>query len=170
MADEEQRGVLNSAELFARMKRTEDSFARRSVERQRAVAARVEGQPLEAEDPLRRARRYVNLGQQPISESEKQLAFERILGTNDMVGVAFVERMLRAIAATGRIVIRTPDGRGGFGTGFLVAPGLLLTNDHVLPSDFDRVALARAVRLRRAGRRPARRSGRVPAAARHASS
>ena len=64
----------------------------------------------------------MNLGQQPISESEERLAFERILGTNDMVGVAFVERMLRAIAATGRIDDPHAGWTRRLRTGFLSRP------------------------------------------------
>ncbi len=42
-------------------------------------------------------------------------------------------RSTRAAAAVGRIFLNAPDGSGsGFATGFLVAPGLILTNWHVL--------------------------------------
>jgi V8-like Glu-specific endopeptidase len=61
-------------------------------------------------------------------------ALERILGTNDLMGIAFLERGLQVARTVGRIWI---DGAGGhvrgYGTGFLVSPRLLLTNHHVLP-------------------------------------
>jgi endonuclease G len=56
--------------------------------------------------------------------------FERILGTNDLVGIEFLARGVRAARSVARIHIRTRDGQG-FATGFMVAPRLLLTNHHV---------------------------------------
>ena len=61
--------------------------------------------------------------------------FERVLGTSDLLSVNFLLRAMRAAASVARLRVRRPDGRGEwFGTGFLVAPGLLITNNHVLPN------------------------------------
>ena len=61
------------------------------------------------------------------------LGIERILGERDLVGINFLTRGVRASRAVCRIKIRDRHGNPcGFGTGFLVAPGLLLTNHHVL--------------------------------------
>ena len=130
------KAVLNTQEMLERLKRTEELFKSRSAARD-ALPPAPQGpqRTLKADTEPRQTKRIVNIGQQPLAESELKLAFERVLGTNDLVGMTFVERMLRAISATGRIVIRTPDGRGGFGTGFLIAPGVLLTNNHVLASE-----------------------------------
>jgi len=60
-------------------------------------------------------------------------ALERVLDTNDLMGLRFFEQGLQVARAVGRVHIS--DGAGdnqGFGTGFLVAPRLLLTNHHVL--------------------------------------
>jgi endonuclease G len=54
--------------------------------------------------------------------------YERILGGNDLMPVAYLQR--GAIAA--RAVARIDLGGGSFGTGFLIAPGVLITNNHVL--------------------------------------
>lgn len=55
--------------------------------------------------------------------------FEGIQGGNDSDHVNFLEHGLRAA----RSVCRLLRGGAPMGTGFLVAPGLLLTNNHVIP-------------------------------------
>ena len=59
---------------------------------------------------------------------------ERILGRNDLVDAPrFLEAGARASRSVGRIRIRSSSGEPrGFGTGFLISPRLLLTNNHVL--------------------------------------
>jgi endonuclease G, mitochondrial len=93
------------------------------------------------ETPERRLRRAENVGNQPITPEERKLGLERIIGTNDFVSVTFVQQMLGAIRSTGRVVIRSSAGVLGYGTGFLVAPGILLTNNHVIPTE-ERAGLA----------------------------
>jgi endonuclease G len=64
-----------------------------------------------------------------------RVAFERILGRNDLLDVNYLSRALRACRAVCRIVLRDRTGREtGYGTGFLVSPGAVLTNHHVLPT------------------------------------
>jgi hypothetical protein len=58
---------------------------------------------------------------------------ERILGTNDLVDVNYVARAQLASKAVCRIIVRDAQGREiGYGTGFKVAPNVLMTNEHVL--------------------------------------
>nr|WP_314642353.1 DNA/RNA non-specific endonuclease [uncultured Pseudomonas sp.] len=60
---------------------------------------------------------------------------ERIMGTNDLVDEFFFDRALLAGMPVCRILVRATDGRSlGYGTGFMVSPRLLLTNEHVLRS------------------------------------
>ena len=64
---------------------------------------------------------------------QDRLGLERIVGVRDIVQITFLHAALRAARAVCRIRVRgvspaPPD----FGTGFLVAPGVLLTNHHVL--------------------------------------
>jgi V8-like Glu-specific endopeptidase len=60
-------------------------------------------------------------------------SLERVLDTNDLMGLRFFEQGLRVARAVGRVHIGGGSGDSeGFGTGFLVAPRLLLTNHHVL--------------------------------------
>lgn len=58
---------------------------------------------------------------------------ERVISGNELQPVNYLERGMVAARAVARIEIRQPNGsRYGWGTGFLVAPQLLLTNNHVL--------------------------------------
>ncbi len=60
-------------------------------------------------------------------------ALERVIGTSDLMGVAFLERGLQVSQTVGRVWVDVAAGRPrGYGTGFLVSPRLLLTNHHVL--------------------------------------
>ena len=62
-------------------------------------------------------------------------ALEQIIEQNDLMGVAFLERGLAAARAVCRVVVRDGSGqRQGYGTGFMISPGLLMTNNHVLTS------------------------------------
>jgi endonuclease G len=58
---------------------------------------------------------------------------ERVLGANDLVGVAYLDLARSASRAVGRVVLKDARGRTvGFGTGWLCSPHALLTNHHVL--------------------------------------
>jgi endonuclease G len=70
--------------------------------------------------------------------SEADSAFERIIGGNELQPVAYLERGAIAARAVARIDLGIP---GSFGTGFLIAPRVLITNNHVLA---DKAAAARA--------------------------
>lgn len=64
--------------------------------------------------------------------------YERIIGGNDLMPVAYLERGVIAARAVARIDV----GGGNYGTGFLIAPRVLITNNHVL---HDRAIAARAM-------------------------
>ena len=72
------------------------------------------------------------------SLGDEQLALntlERVLAGNELQPVNYLERGTIAARAVARIQIRQPNGRAyGWGTGFLIAPQVLITNNHVLPS------------------------------------
>ena len=71
----------------------------------------------------------------PAGAREGAVALERLIGSNDLMDVRFLGQGAQAARAVGRVHVRTPAGRRiGFGTGFLVSPRLLLTNNHVLGS------------------------------------
>jgi V8-like Glu-specific endopeptidase len=73
----------------------------------------------------------------PLPEAQvlRAIGLERTIGQSDFQGIAFLELGLAVSRFVGRVSIRSSPGRGvGFGTGFMVSPRLLLTNNHVLPS------------------------------------
>lgn len=57
---------------------------------------------------------------------------EALLGTNDLLDVNFIDRCRLARRCVGRIRVQGP-GRRGWATGFLIAPGIVITNHHVFP-------------------------------------
>ena len=60
-------------------------------------------------------------------------SIERIIGDSNIFQINYLARGERAARAVGRIsIVNKHDIPMGFGTGFLVAPGLLLTNNHVI--------------------------------------
>ncbi len=71
----------------------------------------------------------------PVSRTaEDPVVLERILGQNEFMPISFLQRGAIVAESVGRITIQRSDGQSGFGSGFLVGPGLLLTNNHVLDS------------------------------------
>ena len=71
---------------------------------------------------------------QNVEQADKY--FERILEGNELQDVNYLERGAIAAKAVARIAIRSPNGAlRGWGTGFLIAPSVLLTNHHVLPDN-----------------------------------
>jgi V8-like Glu-specific endopeptidase len=71
------------------------------------------------------------------------LDYERIMHIqNDLLDLNWFDRGTMAAKSVGRVILRDDSQREvGFATGFLVAPGVLLTNNHVL-GDADAAATA----------------------------
>ena len=57
---------------------------------------------------------------------------EAIIGGNDLLPIWFLNRGAELRRTVARIKVVTSDGAEGYGTGFLVGPGILITNRHVL--------------------------------------
>ncbi len=85
--------------------------------------------------PIEKLQRLQFLSQ---SLGDEQLAvntLERVLAGNELQPVNYLERGTIAARAVARIKISQPNGKFyGWGTGFLIAPQVLITNNHVLPS------------------------------------
>ena len=64
---------------------------------------------------------------QNAGESVAQLSQERIIGSSDLLDINYLELAIAVSRAVARIQIGN-----AFGTGFLVGPGLLMTNHHVI--------------------------------------
>ncbi len=67
-------------------------------------------------------------------EKEIDCFFEKISGTANFLPAKFLNDGALCADAVCRVVIRDNDIISGYGTGFLVAPGLVMTNHHVLSS------------------------------------
>jgi endonuclease G len=66
-------------------------------------------------------------------DPEDTLAYERIMGKSDLFPISYLEMGKTVSTSVCRVEIRDSIGRvQGYGTGFLVSPSLLLTNNHVL--------------------------------------
>ena len=62
-----------------------------------------------------------------------EMALERVIGQSDLVGIGYLAIALRVSRSVGCIELRSRTGSVlGHGTGFMVSPRLLLTNNHVL--------------------------------------
>jgi endonuclease G, mitochondrial len=75
----------------------------------------------------------------PVAPAEiNDALLERVIGaTRDFLAIGFFEKGISASRAVCRIVTNIGSGRRGLGTGFLVTPSLLITNNHVLRSEDD---------------------------------
>lgn len=70
-----------------------------------------------------------------LSDVDIARGLERLIGRNELLGVQYLEGGHGAARSVGRVVVRLgPTRTVPMGTGFLVAPGLLMTNNHVLPT------------------------------------
>jgi endonuclease G len=101
-----------------------DRYARRLVERESGLEGIIDFDEITRRE-VRREMLHPNDG----------LGLERILGTSDLQEINFLDVGRRSARPIGRIQVRDLAGRvREFGTGFLVSPHLLLTNNHVLPT------------------------------------
>jgi len=70
---------------------------------------------------------------EPPAGLDSQLTFEEIIiGEDEKVPVSFLENGLKAARAVARIMVSRTIGGRVFGTGWLIAPNLVLTNHHVV--------------------------------------
>ncbi|RXA17633.1 hypothetical protein EQO05_11980 [Methanosarcina sp. MSH10X1] len=116
----------------------------RKVEQQRKASQRYYSRQKAAEagGPGERLRHEITRSLREAQSIEKRLIFlepgdgmalERIRGKSDLVGISYLELGLLAARPVCRIQIVNTFGRSeGYGTGFLVGPNLLLTNNHIL--------------------------------------
>ena len=125
-------------------------------EQKQKLADLKAGRYSKAEDKERLAKRATHLAQQtrdlapagaPLSPTVRAIinrgevhpdelddaTFERVIGeTQDFLSFMFLEKALQINRSVGRLVTQLGGGRVSYGTGFLVSPQLLLTNNHVL--------------------------------------
>nr|WP_326848384.1 DNA/RNA non-specific endonuclease [Bacillus safensis] len=105
-----------------------ERYKERMASRERTLLKLQSKTPLEVDTPERVASRKAMI------DKRDNLSLERLIGQNDLFPIHFLEKGLQAGKSICRIVIKDERGRSlGYGTGFLVAPTLLLTNNHVFP-------------------------------------
>jgi endonuclease G, mitochondrial len=119
--------------LFDQISKAKQRAAGLDLEAEAERTSRLSPEELNDAAALERRARFLR---ESLGDSLSTKEFnERIIHGNDLQDVNFFARGVRAARAVGRIVIRQPSGtRAGFGSGFLVAPGVLITNNHVFPS------------------------------------
>lgn len=91
--------------------------------------------PDELASAQQKSERLQFIRQQELAPGDTPLrVYERIISGNEIQDVNYLARGARVAQAICRITIVDGVGRrSGWGTGFLVAPGVLITNNHVLP-------------------------------------
>lgn len=114
------------------MKQQVAATSSRLAPRMAELEATVLGKkPVELVTPQRMELRHKRLAEADFRPSQGDQ--ERILGTNDLVDVNYLARAQLASKAVCRIILRDAQGREiGYGTGFKVAPNVIMTNEHVL--------------------------------------
>ncbi|WP_051580916.1 trypsin-like serine peptidase [Pseudonocardia acaciae] len=104
------------------------------------------GTLLDADAPERielRRRRLLAGPARAMVAGDEDRGLERYIGGNDSQPAWFLVRGGELRRSVGRVHIRLAGRRVGYGTGFLVAPNLMVTNQHVLPD----LATARESRI-----------------------
>jgi endonuclease G, mitochondrial len=98
------------------------------------LQARQNLTPKDIATPEERFKRQQFLQQSLGDENLALNTLERILEGNELQPINYLKRGEIAARAVARIQIRQRNGqRYGWGTGFLIAPQVLITNNHVLP-------------------------------------
>lgn len=109
------------------------------AERKEEVNSEALARYLKLEEERKGARRRKSIDVDSLSvrrsviDNYDGLSVERILNKSDLFPIAHLQLGLNAAKSVCRISIRSRSGRIlSYGTGFLVAPSLILTNNHVL--------------------------------------
>ena len=101
--------------------------------------------PAELNSPAEKEQRRQFLDSLYDTGREAQQAYERIINGNELQDANFLPRGALVSKAVVRIVVRAGARVIGYGTGFFVGEGVLLTNNHVLQNrDVARNSLAEA--------------------------
>jgi endonuclease G len=69
-----------------------------------------------------------------LGPSKGDATFERVINGNELQPITYLERGAIAARAVARIELSEFGKLAGYGTGFLIAPQVLITNNHVLPT------------------------------------
>ncbi|MBB5955810.1 endonuclease I [Saccharothrix tamanrassetensis] len=132
---------MTSDALQSRLATTRARYEGRAAQRKRGCASVARRGVLHTDAPHRVTRRLdrlgvdwqlassVERGASPPVRGPRELDLERLIGRDTLVDAGFLESGVQAARAVGRLHVA-----GRWGTGLLIAPSLLLTASHVLPS------------------------------------
>ncbi len=120
------------AEVAERLRKVEPLLqgARAAISQGRAVGTETEERRLLAEERRRQRRIGAAIANGFRATATLDALQERQIGSDDILGIAFLARGLAASRSVGRLEL---FGGAETGTGFLVAADILATNNHVLP-------------------------------------
>lgn len=119
-----------SAEMLMQNRQALERYMERSSEREHTAKELLTKTPLEISKPERVTFRT------SIISSRDGLALEGLIENNDLFPISFLERGLLVAKPVCKIEVRDRIGKVlEYGTGFLVSPTLLLTNNHVLKDE-----------------------------------
>lgn len=115
----------NQADMLTQKESIEEQALKRFMEASSKDTAK---RGLPVSDEIKMATR------KSLIDQSDPIALERIMGGNDLLPIAYLETGLRLSESVCRIVIKNRAGIVvGYGTGFLVSPDIVLTNNHVIP-------------------------------------
>lgn len=134
---------MNVQRFLDQIKAASDRHQATNDERARNLANIKAGHWQKVEEPVRIAHRMASRGMKDAMsefvgaiQTGQPIAFdplERIIGEKDLIPATYLYQGAAVARSVGRVVIRGVSGRIlGYGTGFMVSPGLLITNNHVL--------------------------------------
>jgi endonuclease G len=105
-------------------------YQARAAAREHSLQVMETVSPMAAESDERKRVRLSTI------DAHDGLALERILGVSDLLPLSYLEAGLHCGKHVCRVEIHDRLGSvTGYGTGFMVAAGLMLTNNHVLPDE-----------------------------------
>lgn len=118
---------MNGFEYQKQEAAAQSRYQARAAARAHTLQVLETASPLAAESDERKRVRLSTI------DPHDGLALERLIGASDLMPLAYLEAGLNCAKPVCRVEVH--DRRGsvvGYGTGFLVAPSLMLTNNHVL--------------------------------------
>lgn len=119
-----------------------ESYAKRQLKLVSQMSVRDEGMDQDALSAVLQEGRPLLEETATETTDARNLRLERVIGSaEEFLSVMFIKRARLVTRSIGRIV-ENRGGWRGFGTGFLVAPGVLMTNHHVLRNESDANAAA----------------------------
>lgn len=134
--------MLNKVQKFALKQRFDNRRLARS-EKLHTLCTMLAGKNVDArrvESLDRQAARAMLMSRADLTWEVEESAgssrkiFEAVVGRNDRLPCSFLPDGAKAANAVCRVISVTPDGMVTYGTGFSIAPGLIMTNNHVLPA------------------------------------